>query len=87
MTEQELLSKFKAIEDRNQRVELDKARETSWTRKLSIALLTYTVVVVYLFVIHKDQPFINALVPVIGYLLSTLVVKRVRIIWQRLCEE
>jgi hypothetical protein len=66
------------IEARNRKVEADKAWETSWTRRLSIAALTYIVVVVYLHVIHNNAPFINALVPVFGFLLSTLVMSRIR---------
>ena len=72
-----------AIEKRNQKVEQDKAWETSWTRRISIAVLTYIVVVTYLMIIHKDEPFINGLVPPIGFLLSTLVLKRIRDFWQR----
>lgn len=69
------------IESRNKRVEADKAWETSWTRRLSIMVLTYIVVVVYLrFVVHID-PWINALVPVIGFLLSTLTVSVLKNIW------
>jgi hypothetical protein len=70
------------IERRNAKVELDKSWETSWTRRLSIAALTYVVVVVYLFVIGNDKPFINAVVPPTGFMLSTLVVRRIRYIWQ-----
>jgi hypothetical protein len=71
------------IEERNKRVELDKAWETSLTRRLSIAALTYVVVVFYLYLINNDRAFINAIVPAVGYLLSTLVMKTVRNIWQR----
>lgn len=70
------------IETRNQRVELDKAWETSWTRRLSIAGLTYVVIFFYLLIIGNGQPFINALVPAIGFMLSTLVMRRIRHIWQ-----
>ena len=35
------------LEERNKRVELDKAWETSWTRKIIIAVLTYLVVASY----------------------------------------
>lgn len=73
--------KIEAIEARNRRVELDKAWETSWTRRLSIATLTYVVVVSYLYVIDNDKPFINGLVPVVGFLLSTLVLPRIKSIW------
>lgn len=72
-----------AIEKRNQNVEQDKAWETSWTRRISIALLTYLVVLGYLFVIGNDQPFINALVPPVGFVLSTLVLKSIRARWQK----
>lgn len=71
-----------AIEVRNKRVELDKAWETSWTRRLSIGVLTYLVVLIYLLVIGNDRPLINASVPAIGFTLSTLLLKRIRGVWQ-----
>lgn len=73
--------RLEAIEQRNQQVEADKAWETSWTRRISIMVLTYAVVVVYLrFVVHID-PWINALVPVIGFALSTLTVSFLKNQW------
>lgn len=72
-----------AIEERNKRVESDKIWETSWTRRLSIAALTYIVVAIYLLVINGDKPFVSALVPAVGFLLSTLVMKTVRNLWQK----
>lgn len=71
-----------AIESRNAKVELDKAWETSWTRRLSIATLTYGTVILFLNLINNDNPPINALVPTGGFMLSTLALKRVRAIWQ-----
>jgi len=63
-----------ALETRNKRVEGDKAWETSWTRKIAIMVLTYLTIVAYLhFVIHIN-PWLNALVPVAGFFLSTLTV-------------
>ena len=38
------------IEERNKRVELDKKWETSWTRKISIMILTYIVVIIYSYI-------------------------------------
>ncbi|MEK7615775.1 MAG: hypothetical protein AAB420_01035 [Patescibacteria group bacterium] len=35
--------RIKTIEARNTRVETDKAWETSWTRRLSIAIATYII--------------------------------------------
>jgi len=74
-------SRLAVIEARNKRVESDKAWETSWTRRLSIMLLTYFVVVVYMqFVLHID-PWINALVPVMGFLFSTLTLTYLKERW------
>lgn len=70
------------IEARNTKVELDKAWEVSLTRRISIAAITYVVVVIYLIIIDNDQPFITAVVPAIGYLLSTLVLSEIRNHWQ-----
>jgi hypothetical protein len=73
--------RLRLIENRNSRVEADKAWETSWTRRISIAVLTYLVVVAYLyFVIHID-PWLNALVPVAGFLLSTLTISYFKKLW------
>ena len=79
--------RISAIEARNSKVELDKAWETSWSRKISITILTYLVVASYLIVIHKDKPFVNAAVPAIGFFLSTLVLRRVKDLWQTLNKE
>lgn len=69
-----LEQRIEQLEARNKRVEADKAWETSWTRRTSIMVLTYAVVVCYLhFVVHV-KPWINALVPVIGFFLSTLTI-------------
>lgn len=83
MTTNNLEKRIKAIEKRNDRVGLDKAWETSWTRRLSIAVLTYFVVLAYLFVIGNDRPWINAIVPPVGFLLSTLAVGWIRNMWQK----
>lgn len=79
----DLEKRIATIEARNKKVELDKAWEISWTRRLSIAFLTYVVIVIFLFAIGKDQPFINAFVPVIGFLLSTLAMSWIKKIWQK----
>ncbi len=80
--QQELIERIEAIEKRNESVTSDKGWETSWTRKISIVILTYIVVWVYLYVIGNDNPWINAIVPPTGFLLSTLALSRVRKYWQ-----
>lgn len=69
------------IELRNKRVELDKAWETSWTRKIAIAVLTYIVVWLYLRLVVGVDPWINAIVPTMGFLLSTLTMGYVKAYW------
>ena len=71
------------IEARNSRVEKDKKWETSWTRRLSIMTLTYAIVTVTLWVTGADRPYLGALIPSIGFLLSTLSIARIRKIWER----
>lgn len=79
--EKTLEERIARLETRNKRVEADKAWETSWTRRLAIMALTYIVVVIYLkFVVHIE-PWINALVPVIGFFLSTLTLSVIKQRW------
>lgn len=71
------------IKKRNKRVELDKAWETSFLRKICICILTYVVVITYSFLIRNcDNIFLSSLVPVIGFTLSTFSLKFVRKIWE-----
>lgn len=84
MTEKELEKEIKQIKKRNKDVELNKRWETSFTRKLCIAILTYIVVLTYTFLIDRiSNMFLTSLVPVIGFLLSTLSLNLIRKIWER----
>lgn len=77
---------FKAIKnliERNRRVELDKAWEISKTRRLIISLLTYFVIVIFLIAIGVKNPWLNALVPAIGFFLSTLTLPFFKRLWAR----
>ena len=72
------------IKERNRRVELDKKWETSITRKVCIAVLTYIVVIAYNILTDKiTNVFLASLVPVIGFTLSTLSLKVVRKVWEK----
>lgn len=75
---------IKEIKERNKRVELDKKWETSLTRKVCIAVLTYIVVVIYSYMINKvSNIWLSSLVPVIGFTLSTLSLKGIRVLWEK----
>ncbi len=72
------------IKERNKKVEQNKAWETSFVRRLSIAILTYIIVVTYSLLIKEvSNVFLTSLVPVIGFLLSTLSINLIRKLWER----
>ena len=80
----DLEKEIELIKERNHRVEKDKAWETSWVRRICIAILTYLVVVCYNYGITKlNNIFLSSLVPVMGFLLSTLSLKLIRNIWDK----
>lgn len=81
--EKDLKKEIEKIKERNKRVEKDKAWETSMTRKITIAILTYIVVLLYSYLISKvSNIFLTSLVPVIGFLLSTLSLNMIRKFWE-----
>ena len=83
MNNKQLTEEIEQIRARNARVELDKAWETSWTRRLCICALTYVVVIIYNYIIQATSNiFLSSLVPVIGFTLSTLSLRFVRKIWE-----
>ena len=72
------------IKKRNKNVELNKAWETSFTRKICIMILTYIVVILYSLSISKiNNVFLSSLVPIIGCTLSTLSLNAIRKIWEK----
>lgn len=79
--EDNLLKRVERLEARNKRVEGDKAWEISWARRISIMLLTYLVVAFYLHFVVHISPWVNALVPVIGYCASTLTISLFKKRW------
>lgn len=74
MTIDELKKEVDEIKERNARVEADKRWETSWTRRLIILALTYIVIVIFFFAAQLPDPFANAVVPAVAFLLSTMTV-------------
>ena len=83
MKQEDIVKEIEKIKERNKRVELDKAWETGLTRKVCIMILTYIIVVIYSLLIRKyDYVLLSSLVPVIGFLLSTLSLKYIRKIWE-----
>lgn len=71
------------IESRNARVESDKAWEVSYTRRFVILLCTYLAIGFYLQLIKAPEPWLNAIVPAVGFSLSTLTLPFVKKIWAK----
>lgn len=76
-----LAKDIQTIKERNSRVEADKAWEVSFVRRLFIAIGTYIIAAVWLVLINDFNPWLKALVPTVGYLLSTLSLPLVKKWW------
>lgn len=83
--EQELniTEEIQKIHERNARVTVDKAWETSFTRRGSIAILTYITVVIVLSISEAQHPFVAGIFPPIGYILSTLSLPFIKSFWMK----
>ena len=70
-----------AIEERNKRVEGDKAWETCGLRKILIILFTYIFAVLYLKIADTTNPWFGAVVPCAGFYLSTQSINIIKKWW------
>jgi uncharacterized RDD family membrane protein YckC len=80
---EELKKEIEEIKKRNKSVELDKDWETSLTRRILIAIFTYLAISLYMWAIAIDRPFLNAIVPTVGFMLSTLTLPWFKKIWSK----
>jgi hypothetical protein len=69
------------IKSRNARVEADKAWETSVTRKILILVITYMLATLVMWLINVPYPHLNAIIPTLGFFLSTLSLGFVKNYW------
>ena len=76
-----LEQRVQKIEDRNRGVEIDKAWETSWTRRFLLTLFTYLAIGVYMWAIDISRPWLNAVVPAAAFMLSTLTMPFFKKLW------
>lgn len=79
----ELAKRVNKIEMRNSKVEEDKSWETSYSRRILIALFTYLAIAIYLKFIVGINPWINAIIPTTGFLLSTFTLPYFKKIWSK----
>jgi hypothetical protein len=80
---QKIQKEIEEIKQRNKTVERNKAWEVSYTRRLLLIIFTYLAIALYLNVIGVDRPWINAIVPAIGFLLSTLSLPLFKELWTK----
>jgi len=76
-----LEERVRRIEERNEKVEADKAWETSLTRRLILLVFTYVSVGAYLSAIGVPLPWLNAIVPAVAFMLSTLTLPIFKRLW------
>lgn len=77
-------SEISRIIERNKRVELDKAWETSILRRSFIALLTYAITALLFWINDLPIPFLQGLIPAAAYLLSTLSLPWLKRRWMKI---
>ncbi len=80
---EELKRRIRAIEERNQKVEAEKAWETSIYRKLSLTVLTYFVMCLVFWSLGSEPYWAKAIVPTLGFYLSTLSLSVIKAWCQR----
>lgn len=71
------------IKSRNVRVEVEKAWELSWTRRILLVLFTYLTLGFYMSAINIDKPWLNAIIPALGFYISTLSLPFLKKIWRK----
>ncbi len=82
-TVQQLEEEINKIKERNKRVETEKAWETSWTRRLMLASLTYMVIAILFISMGIVNPFKNAIVPSLAFIVSNLSMPFIKKFWLR----
>ena len=78
-----LEQRIEKIEKRNREVEENKAWEVSWTRRGVVAFFTYLAIALYLKFVVGVEPWFNAIVPTVGFLLSTLTLPYFKTLWSK----
>ncbi len=71
MEVEELKKEIDFIKERNNRVEADKAWETSGARVATIVVMTYVLTSIVFYFIGVKNYLLNALIPTVGFYLST----------------
>lgn len=79
--DQDIEKKLVALEKRNLEKDTNKAWETSKTRRVLIALFTYFVIGLFMSANGVDKPWVSAIIPTMGFVLSTLSLSFIKDLW------
>jgi hypothetical protein len=79
---EDLENRVVKLEERNARVEAGKAWEISLERRILLVIFTYLSIGIYMWAIGIERPWLNAIVPAVGFWLSTLTMPWFKKIWQ-----
>ncbi|OGD83611.1 hypothetical protein A3A54_00355 [Candidatus Curtissbacteria bacterium RIFCSPLOWO2_01_FULL_39_62] len=76
-----LKTEIEKIKARNRRVEKDKDWETSLTRRIAIAAITYVLITIFLIIVGVEKPFLASIIPAIAFLISTATLNILKNWW------
>ncbi|MEK7140895.1 MAG: hypothetical protein AAB815_03880 [Patescibacteria group bacterium] len=76
-----LEQRVKELEERNKRVDAGKAWETSWTRRGLLSVFTYLTIGIYMWAIKIYHPWLNAIIPAVAFMISTLTIPYFKKLW------
>lgn len=77
----ELEQRVKNIEDRNKKVEEDKAWETSITRRVLSMIFSYVAVGIIFQILEVPKPWLNAIVPALAFMIQQLSMPVLKRMW------
>ncbi|MFH1750644.1 MAG: hypothetical protein ABH863_03115 [Candidatus Micrarchaeota archaeon] len=80
---QKLEREMEKLKERNRRVELDKAWEVSFVRRALLMAFTYLAIGAYMQAIGISEPWLNAIVPAVAFMLSTLTLPFFKKMWSK----
>ena len=78
---QEIKKEVDLIKEKNKKVEVDKAWETSNFRVISLSLITYIITAIVFYFIGVKNYLLNALIPTVGFYLSTQSLSIIKNFW------
>lgn len=80
---EDIKKELENIKQRNKKVELNKAWETSWTRRVIILIFTYFIIGITFNLIGTSSPWTNAIIPTLAFFISTLSLHFLKNYWQK----